>query len=72
MGWCSSIIDLMKLVEIDSSLDNRKALARELGYTGDFDGSAEMDIWLHKAMMRELEKRWPRASLAARLNPPLP
>ncbi len=56
LNWRSSIVDLMKLVGIDSSLDNRKALARELGYTGDLDGSAEMNIWLHKATMRELEK----------------
>ncbi len=56
LNWRSSIVDLMKLVGIDSSLDNRKALARELGYTGELDGSAEMNIWLHKATMRELEK----------------
>ncbi|TXC68933.1 DUF3597 domain-containing protein [Sphingorhabdus soli] len=56
LNWRSSIVDLMKLVGIDSSLDNRKALARELGYTGALDGSAEMNIWLHKATMRELEK----------------
>ena len=56
LNWRSSIVDLMKLVGIDSSLDNRKELARELGYTGDLDGSAEMNIWLHKATMRELAK----------------
>jgi len=44
----------MKLLGIDSSLDNRKELARELGYTGALDGSAEMNIWLHKATMRQL------------------
>jgi len=54
LNWRSSIVDLMKLLGIDSSLDNRKELARELGYTGDLDGSAEMNIWLHKATMREL------------------
>jgi hypothetical protein len=54
LNWRTSIVDLMKLVGIDSSLDNRKELARELGYTGDLDGSAEMNIWLHKATMREL------------------
>ena len=56
LNWRSSIVDLMKLVGIESSLDNRKELARELGYTGDLDGSAEMNIWLHKATMKELAK----------------
>ena len=54
LNWRSSIVDLMKLIGVDSSLDNRKELARELGYTGELDGSAEMNIWLHKATMREL------------------
>ena len=56
LNWRTSIVDLMKLLDIDSSLDNRKELATELGYTGAKDGSAEMNIWLHKAVMRELEK----------------
>ena len=54
LNWHSSIVDLMKLLEIDSSLTNRKELAQELGYTGALDGSAEMNIWLHKATMRKL------------------
>ena len=54
LNWRTSIVDLMKLLGIDSSLDNRKALAQELGYTGELNGSAEMNIWLHKAVMREL------------------
>ena len=54
LNWRTSIVDLMKLLGIDSSLDNRKELARELGYTGDLEGSAEMNIWLHKATMKEL------------------
>ena len=54
LNWRTSIVDLMKLIEVDSSLDNRKELARELGYTGELDGSAEMNLWLHKATMREL------------------
>ena len=54
LNWDSSIVDLMKLVGIDPSLDNRKLLAEELGYTGERNGSAEMNIWLHKAVMREL------------------
>jgi len=55
-NWRTSIVDLMKLLDLDSSLDNRKELATELGYTGAKDGSAEMNIWLHKAVMRELAK----------------
>ncbi len=56
LNWRTSIVDLMKLLDLDSSLDNRKELAIELGYTGAKDGSAEMNIWLHKAVMKELEK----------------
>lgn len=54
LNWRTSIVDLMKLLGIDSSLANRKELAQELGYTGTLDGSAEMNIWLHKATMRKL------------------
>jgi hypothetical protein len=54
LNWRSSIVDLMKLLDLDSSLDNRKELAEELGYTGDKDGSAEMNIWLHREVMRRL------------------
>jgi nucleoid-associated protein YgaU len=54
LNYRSSIVDLMKLLDLDPSLDNRKELATELGYTGVKDGSAEMNIWLHKATMREL------------------
>lgn len=49
-----SIVDLMMLLDLDSSLDNRKELATELGYTGAKDGSAEMNIWLHREVMRQL------------------
>ena len=56
LNWRSSIVDLMKLLDLDSSLDNRKELATELGYTGAKDGSAEMNIWLHKAVMQALAK----------------
>ena len=56
LNWRTSIVDLMKLLDLDSSLDNRRELATELGYTGEKNGSAEMNIWLHKALMRELEK----------------
>ena len=54
LDWRHSIVDLMKLVGIDSSLANRKALAQELGYTGDMNDSAAMNVWLHKEVMRRL------------------
>ena len=54
LNWRTSIVDLMKLLDLDSSLANRKELATELGYTGALDGSAEMNTWLIKAVMREL------------------
>jgi hypothetical protein len=56
LNYDSSIVDLMKLLGIDSSLANREQLAGELGYSGPRDGSAEMNIWLHSAVMQELEK----------------
>lgn len=56
LNWRTSIVDLMKLLDLDSSLQNREELAKELGYTGALDGSAAMNIWLHKAVMRELAK----------------
>jgi len=56
LNWQTSIVDLMKLLGIESSLENRKELARELGYTGDTADSASMNIWLHKRVMQELEK----------------
>lgn len=55
LNYKTSIVDLMKLLGMDSSLDNRKTLATELGYTGALDGSAEMNIWLHKAVMDQLK-----------------
>ncbi|WP_423604190.1 DUF3597 domain-containing protein [Sphingomonas sp. MS122] len=54
LNWRNSIVDLMKLVGLESSFAERKELAQELGYTGDLDGSAEMNIWLHKRVMQEL------------------
>ena len=54
LNWRTSIVDLMKLVGMESSLAERKELATELGYTGAKDGSAEMNIWLHKAVMKKL------------------
>lgn len=54
LNYNSSIVDLMKLLGMDSSLENRKELATELGYQGAKDGNAEMNIWLHKEVMRQL------------------
>ena len=54
LNWQTSIVDLMKLVGMDSSLQHRKELAAELGYTGDTNDSATMNIWLHKAVMQKL------------------
>jgi len=54
LNWRTSIVDLMKLLDIDSSLQNRKELAQELGYKGDMSDSANMNIWLHKRVMQEL------------------
>ena len=53
-NWKHSIVDLMKLLNLDSSLNARKQLAQELGYTGALGGSAEMDTWLHKQVMAKL------------------
>ena len=54
LEWKTSIVDLMKALDIDSSLTARKELAKELGYTGDTNDSATMNIWLHKQMMAKL------------------
>jgi hypothetical protein len=64
LNYQSSIVDLMKLLDLDPSLANRKELATELGYTGAKDGSAEMNIWLHKRVMEELEKNGGKVSAA--------
>ena len=53
-NWRQSIVDLMKLLNLDSSLNARKQLAQELGYTGALDGSAEMNVWLHHQVMTKL------------------
>jgi hypothetical protein len=54
LEWRTSIVDLMKALDIDSSLPARKELAKELGYTGDTNDSASMNIWLHKQVMTKL------------------
>lgn len=55
LNWRTSIVDLMKLLGMESSLAERRELAQELGYAGALDGSAEMNIWLHRRVMRELQ-----------------
>lgn len=54
LNWRTSIVDLMKLLDLDSSLTARKELATELGYTGDMNDSASMNIWLHKEVMKKV------------------
>ena len=54
LDWRKSIVDLMKLLDLDSSLSARKELAKELNYTGDTNDSAKMNIWLHKQVMQKL------------------
>ncbi len=54
LDWRKSIVDLMKVLNLDSSLSARKELAKELHYTGNMDDSASMNIWLHKQVMRKL------------------
>ncbi|MFZ5731827.1 MAG: DUF3597 domain-containing protein [Pseudomonadota bacterium] len=54
LNWKTSIVDLMKALDLDSSLAARKELAKELGYTGDMNDTAPMNIWLHKQVMKKL------------------
>jgi hypothetical protein len=54
LDWRHSIVDLMKLLDLDSSLASRKELARELKFTGDMKDTAAMNIWLHKQVMIRL------------------
>jgi Domain of unknown function (DUF3597) len=54
LEWRTSIVDLMKALNIESSFGARKELAKELGYTGDMNDSANMNIWLHKQVMAKL------------------
>jgi hypothetical protein len=54
LEWRTSIVDLMKALDLDSSLSERKALAKELNYSGDTNDSATMNIWLHKQVMIKL------------------
>lgn len=54
LDWRHSIVDLMKLLDLDSSLSARKELAKELNYSGDMNDSASMNMWLHKQVMQKL------------------
>ena len=54
LNWKTSIVDLMKLLDLNSSIGERKALAKELGYTGDTADSASMNIWLHRQVMNKV------------------
>lgn len=55
LNWRDSIVDLLKLLDMDSSVDARRRLAIELGYSGSAeDGSAEKNIWLHKAVLQKV------------------
>ena len=54
LNWRTSIVDLMKLLQLDSSLTARQNLAKELGYNGDMQDSATMNMWLQKQVMKKL------------------
>jgi hypothetical protein len=54
LNWRTSIVDTLKALGVDSSLDHRKQLAQELKYSGDMNDSASMNIWLHKQVMQAL------------------
>ena len=54
LDWKKSIVDLMKVLDLDSSLKARQELAKELKYTGDMNDSAKMNVWLHKHVMKKL------------------
>ena len=54
LDWRHSIVDMMKLLDLDSSLTARKELAKELSYSGDMNDSASMNVWLHGEVMKKL------------------
>lgn len=62
LDWRNSIVDLMKLLNLDSSLAARKSLAQELKYTGDMNDSATMNVWLHKQVMQKLSENGGKVS----------
>ena len=54
LDWRQSIVDLMKLLGMDSTLSERRELAQELGYKGDTKDTAAMNAWLHQQVLRKL------------------
>jgi hypothetical protein len=54
LDWRKSIVDLMKALKLDSSLNARQSLAKELGYTGNVNDTAPMNVWLHKQVIAKL------------------
>ena len=54
LNWRTSIVDLLKLLNLDSSVESRKELAKELQFTGDTNDSASMNIWLHRQVMNKV------------------
>jgi hypothetical protein len=54
LDWQNSIVDLMKVLDLDSSLGARKQLAKELNYDGDTNDSAKMNVWLHKQVIQKM------------------
>lgn len=56
LDWRHSIVDLMKVLDLDSSLTARQALAKELKYDGDMKDSAKMNIWLHKQVIMKVQQ----------------
>jgi hypothetical protein len=56
LDWRHSIVDLMKMLGMDSSLTARRQLAKELNYTGDTSDSAKMNVWLHEQVLKKLEE----------------
>lgn len=62
LNWRSSIVDLLKLLDLDSGLQSRKDLAAELGYRGDAGDSATMNTWLHREVMNRLAENGGKVS----------
>ena len=56
LDWRNSIVDLMKMLGMDSDMASRRQLAKELNYTGDMNDSAKMNVWLHQQVMKKLEE----------------
>ncbi len=54
LNWRNSIVDLLKLIDKDSSLDARKKMAHDAGYVGDFTGTAQDNVWLHEKVMEAI------------------